>query len=415
VSTQSLQSPVLSASALRSINFFNGRLLTGDDLSEEQSAQGARLQQLGQLTGQGIAFGLEVQETAGTSTAQNPIVTVNAGLALSPSGLILSLPASVDVALATSTPSADSEPGGLFAPCQPFAPGTYTAGAGVYLLWIGPASQGEGLAAVNGLGNQTAPCNVDDYITTVQFGLIRINLSPDQLNDTQHLRNLVAYMCFAPDVLAAFTADPFGTSPTNTGLIHQLRGQLLTADQVPLAIFGWDDDDGIEFVDLWSVRRRLVPRAGEGPFGAFVSARRRAEGEAMFLQFQAQLQDFLTAQSGQPLVATDHFAYLPPAGLLTAGSASASYSSFFSGLTLRGAVFIEGARVLPFLQASLTYPPIDTSSPELVWLYTVRENAEPTSTGPATQYVIFARGDLPYPANPHFDVAHWDYANYALR
>ncbi|HUA43620.1 MAG TPA: hypothetical protein VMA77_00220 [Solirubrobacteraceae bacterium] len=425
MATQSLGTPVLSSSALRSVNFFNGRLLTGDDLAGEQSAQESRLRQLGQLTGAGVAYGLEVQETAGTSTTQNPVVTVNAGLALSLSGLSLWLPASVDLSLAGSGATTGTEPGGLFAPCQPYTAGTYTAGAGVYLLWMGPASQGDGLAPVNGLGNQVAPCNVDDYIDTVTFGLIRIALTADQLSktdqlsNTQLVRNLVAYACFAPDVLASLVSNPFGAAPSSYGLIDNLRSQLLTADQVPLAIIGWDDDNGIEFVDLWSVRRRVTPRAGEGAFGPVVSQRRRAEGEAMFLQFQAQVQDYQASQSTQPLVATTQFAYLPPAGLLPAGTSTASgtgpYSTFFSDLTVRGAVFIEGARVLPFLRASLAYPPIDTSSPELVWLYTVRENAQPSSAGTATQYVIFARGDLPYPANAHFDVAHWDYANYALQ
>lgn len=419
MATQALGSPVLSGSALRSVNFFNGRLLTGDDLAGEQSAQGARLAQLGQLTGAGIAFGLEVQQTAGSSTPQNPIVTVAAGLALSQSGLALSLPSPVDVALAGGAPTANSEPGGLFAPCQPYAPGTYTAGAGVYLLWIGPDSQGDGLAPVNGLGNQTAPCNVDDYIDTVQFGLIRLALTPAQLADTQHLRNLVAYLCFAPQVLAAFTSDPFGAPPTTYGLIDALRAQILTADQVPLAIIGWSIDAGIQFVDLWSVRRRITPRAGEGTFGPFVNERRRAQGEAMFLQFQAQIQDLLASPSSTALVASAAFGFLPPAGLLHAGATPAPatgwYSTFFSGMTVGAAAFIEAARVLPFLRASLTYPPIDTSSAELVWLYLVRENAQAASTGSVSQYVIFARGDLPYVGDPHFDVAHWDYANYSLR
>jgi len=173
LSTQTLGSPVLNGSALRSVNFFNGRLLTGDDLAAEQSALHKRLEHLGQLTGAGVGYGLEVQETPGTSTPQNPVVTVAGGLAVSPSGTALWLPSPVDLSLAGTEATSDTEPGALFAPCQPFAPGTYTAGAGVYLLWIGPASQSDGLAQVNGLGNQIAPCNVDDYIDTVEFGLIR--------------------------------------------------------------------------------------------------------------------------------------------------------------------------------------------------------------------------------------------------
>jgi len=420
VSTQALGSPVVSGSALRSVNFFNGRLLTGDDLAGEQSALQARLQQLGQLTGAGVAYGLEVRETLGTSTPQNPVVTVASGLALSPSGVALWLPSSVDLSLAGTGATSDSEPGALFAPCQPYAPGTYTAGAGVYLLWIGPASQSNGLAPVNGLGNQVAPCNVDDYIDTVQFGLIRIALTLDQLNDTKHLRNLVAYLCFAPDALASFVNNPFGPPLTTYGLIDTLRSQKsLTDDQLPLAIFGWDIDNGIRFVDLWSVRRRVIRRAAEDGFAAFAGDRRRAEGEAMFLQFQGAVADLRSGPSPQTIAATSCFDFLPPAGLVPIAADLPGFftTTFFAGLKTRGPFFVEGPRVAPLLRASFDYPPIDPSTQELIWLYEVRDNRDPSVSGPGADrpYVLFTHGLLPYAANAQYDLSHYDYASYALR
>jgi hypothetical protein len=417
VSTQAVGDPVLSGSALRSVNFFNGRLLTGDDLRGEQSALHARLQQLGRLTGAGVAYGLEVRETAGTSTPKNPVVTVAGGLALSLSGLALWLPSSVDLSLAGGAASSDTEPGALFAPCQPFAPGTYTAGAGVYVLWIGPASQGDGLAPVNGLGNQVAPCNVDEYVDTVQFGLIRIALTPDQLNDTGHLRSLAAHLCFAPQVLAAFTADPFGSPPDTYGLIDELRAQILTDDQVPLAIFGWDIDQGIQFVDLWSVRRRVTRRPAEGDFAAFAGDRRRAEGEAMFLQFQDAIADLRSRPTPQTLTASSAFTFLPAAGLLPLRGAGFSkgfdLSVFFTDLTTRGPVYVNGAEVDAIIQRSFTYAPIQLAGGEVSWLYLVRENSAAAPSG-GQAYAMFASGHIPYAANAHFNLSAWDYSNYGV-
>src|SRR5205085_12657432 len=118
--------------------------------------------------------------------------------------------------------------------------------------------------------------------------VIRLALRPTDLSEKELLRNRVAYACSGTTSLAGFVADPFGVPPTTYGLIDTLRTQVLTDDEVPLAVIGWSIDDGIQFVDLWSVRRRLTRRAPEGSWVSLASDRGRAEGEARFLQFQAQ-------------------------------------------------------------------------------------------------------------------------------
>ncbi len=59
VTTQSLDQPFVATTALRSVNFFNGRLLTGDDLSREQATQLARLARLGRADGRRDRVGLQ--------------------------------------------------------------------------------------------------------------------------------------------------------------------------------------------------------------------------------------------------------------------------------------------------------------------------------------------------------------------
>ncbi|HYA08764.1 MAG TPA: hypothetical protein VEG24_04190, partial [Gaiellaceae bacterium] len=318
MTTQSLDQLFVPSTALRSVNFFNGRLLTGDDLSREQATQLARLARLGRAVGDGIAWGFEVVEQPALSTKTHPVVTVLAGLAVSRAGTALELPADLDVALyrdATTAP-AGAEPGNLFADCQLEAPGTYTAGAGVYLLTVAPGEQAEGRAQVNGLGNEDAPCNVALEAEALAFRLIRLSIPHDELVEKDLLRNRVAYECFGTDALAGVVADPFGTPVTGYGLLDTLRTQTLGDDEVPLAVIGWSIDDGIQFVDLWSVRRRLTRRAAEGDWASLVSDRRRAEGEAMFLQFQQQIEDLRLAGSPELIAAEDRFEHLPPVGIL---------------------------------------------------------------------------------------------------
>ena len=79
MSTQAIDTPYVPTAGLRSVNFFNGRLLTGDDLRREQSTQEARARRIARAAGEGVAAGFEVAETLGTSTKSRPVVTVSAG------------------------------------------------------------------------------------------------------------------------------------------------------------------------------------------------------------------------------------------------------------------------------------------------------------------------------------------------
>ena len=93
----SLQQPILDG-GIRSINFFNGRLLSARDLTREQSANREADRRLGQAVGEGIAYGLELSKST-ASTKQSPVVTVDAGLAINRIGQTLMFSAKTDVAL----------------------------------------------------------------------------------------------------------------------------------------------------------------------------------------------------------------------------------------------------------------------------------------------------------------------------
>ena len=95
-----LQQPVVD-SGIRSINFFNGRLLSAADLTREQSAYREADRRLGAAIGEGVAYGLEVSKAANFQK-DKPAVSIEGGLAINRRGQTLKLIARTDVALVRS-------------------------------------------------------------------------------------------------------------------------------------------------------------------------------------------------------------------------------------------------------------------------------------------------------------------------
>src|SRR5437867_11388071 len=93
-----LLKPVLS-NRTRSINFFNGRLLAGEDLTTEQKANRAAHSLLGQAVGDGVVDGLEVKANTQASTLASPVLAVRQGLAVNKNGATLFLATDTQVAL----------------------------------------------------------------------------------------------------------------------------------------------------------------------------------------------------------------------------------------------------------------------------------------------------------------------------
>lgn len=412
----SLQQAILDG-GIRSINFFNGRLLSARDLTREQSANREAERRLGQAIGEGIVYGLEVS-SATASTQESPVVTVEAGLAINRIGQTLMLTAKTDVALVRrATPGPGStEP---FGECAPLQSGTYIAGAGVYLLTIAPAQGTEGRAVTHSLENATAACNTDTTVTAVQFRLIQLDqqISATEMLDQNKLRNLIAYKCFGVDSTSKFPIDPFTTNLEKYGLLDNLRPTWLTECEVPLAILYWTLVDGIKFIDLWSVRRRLGRRLADKPWSFLTSERTTLEGEAMYLQFQNQLKDLIgSGVTLSQVKAKDHFKYLPAAGLLPVGGTGGfDYTTFFNEITIRQPIFIEGAQLRSLFQESFDYPPVDTGSELVFYLYIVRENAQSSLAGatPTQSYMVFASGHTLYRGEARYDVHHWNFGNFS--
>src|SRR5258708_32897589 len=95
-----LFTPILN-DRTRSVHFFNGRLLTGEDLTSEQRGQRAVHELLGESIGDGLVRGLEVA-IDDSSTIAAPVVRVTGGVAVNPHGDPLYLPRDTQVQLARS-------------------------------------------------------------------------------------------------------------------------------------------------------------------------------------------------------------------------------------------------------------------------------------------------------------------------
>ena len=193
MSTIHLEEP-LTAGGIQAVNFFNGRLLSGEDLTHEQAMNLLGQQRLGKTIGTGVAFGLEVEKNASQSTASNPVLTIKRGLALNREGQTLWVQNDVDLAIVRSSESAAAS-GKVFSDCAPSASSVLVSGDGVYLLVIAPAKEKEGKAPVSGLGNVPAACNSRYTTIGVQFRFVPLNLDP--VSSSERARNEVAYQCFA--------------------------------------------------------------------------------------------------------------------------------------------------------------------------------------------------------------------------
>lgn len=419
-----------------SVNFFNGRLLTGADLRREQEARRDADRLTTMAAGHGVAWGLEVAApvlgAAGADNPDGPLVRVQPGLAVASDGTLLHLAQPVEVPIARKPPTRGSNQRSFDA-CQRMKGGAYATTPGTYLLVLAPASLREGLALTHALDDAALPCNSDLQRATVCLRLLPLGplLGEEALAVEQRplttqqrssvYRNRVAMRCLGVDALAAFLADPLRASLADYGLLANLPASTLRECEVPLAVI--QVDIGIDWVDPWAVRRRLTRAdSASALLGAF-SDRRLAEGEAMLQQFQQHLAGLLTPQ--QPALgafsAVANFDFLPPAGVLPMPTSRSDFAAatqiFFGGLTTRGPAFIEGARLPALLRDALRYPPIDLASGELIWLYELRENRQwldSRLTPAPTPCLVFTTGHMPYQADARMNLAHWDYANTAL-
>jgi hypothetical protein len=447
VNVTQLLEPVLTG-GIKDTHFFNGRILTADDLRTMQAAGRQHDAQIGRAIGDGVAYGLEITNVS-AATDTKAILRVTRGLALNRFGERVALGGSVDVALVRSLDAAPVD--GLFTICVPPSTTEFT-NLGLYLLTIAPASGLEGRAPMTELGTEglgtkcgsryevegvrfdcrqvtlpsgdgSARVEARALYTTLQAQLETLPagvLSPELFK----LRNIVAHLFFGSDVSERDWSDPLAVENDESahGWLQELRNQKqLTECEVPLALLYWSVR-GIEFIDTWAVRRRIsIARHPHRPFSWLITPRRTVDAEARLRQFQDQLEALRTVHATPAtLSASTYFRYLPSAGLLpvSGGAAGKAFNqlTFFQGIVCRDPVFIEGARLEPLLRASLQYPAFNLADPSMLFLYAARENTQVIDDGgltPPQAYLAFSTGHMPFYGAARFDVSQWEYSNFS--
>jgi hypothetical protein len=307
-------------SGLRIPNYVNGRLLHAEDLHADQEATLARLSRLGQAAGAGIVAGLTVQQVAGSSNS----IQISPGVGLNPRGDIIHLEANPVTLSLVIEPEVSTTPGsgGLFQPCAVATPGEQVViEAGAYLLTVIPVSRMEGSTPITtpaSRGN-TVECAARWIVEGLEFKAIRLHSfgdgGVDAANNAATLRNRLAHWCLGITSLGIFPA------PEGDGAYNGL--DLLGADDrtpcdLPLAVFYWAGDNGIQFVDMWAARRRVAPAYLVPAWGGMLGDKRPAEGEARLIQFQTHLDHLISTGTPASIAAANHFPYLPPCGFVPA-------------------------------------------------------------------------------------------------
>lgn len=392
-----LKQPIINGS-LRATNFFNGRLVTGADMTREQTSRREAVWRAGKAAGEGIVYGLEVEKDKDAGV--NPIVTVSKGLAVNRCGqaLYLSDDTSVDLLQRFGTVN---QPSTIFGDCQPLQVGTYAAGFGFYLLVLSPAETNEGSAPTSGLNNASATCNTNVILETAQFNLLPVDpfVKNDPLpSDKLKLRNHIAYRCFGAGKSQELFKNPLGFPLDSYGLLDEMRSSSLADSDVPLAIINWTSK-GVEFVETWAVRRRVTRRDTDKNWTQLVKDRRRSEAEAMMMQFAEQIKNLEAAGTNLSTVAaTQYFRYLPPAGLLpvVSGTQTGFNPATFFGSKGSTIATIDGDLLPVLLELALSHEPIDLNGSKTIQLYYVKENIGAAGTQNIRKSLVFARHSLPY-------------------
>jgi hypothetical protein len=371
------------------ISFWNGRVLTAEDLRDEQLANQLGRQQLGQAVGAGVVRGFSV--TPGSSSTH---VKVWAGLAVNGLGQAIELPVDVDLSLVVPPEPAGGD--GLFTVCDPVSSNTPT-GTGLYLFVVRPATADVGStpgvpAFGSGVATECGPKYVVDGLSFRLIGLDAVALATTAGHDTNDItaltglgtvtedprtRNVLAHLLLDTVAWSRRFADPFGvpSSEMSVGTLASLPTSQLLACEVPLAVVTWSFDD-IGFIDVWSVRRPPSTEAALSPVQVLGTVRRQLLGRAAYAQFQdhlATVLDELTPLQRQLFRIEDRFRYLPAAGLipLVRPRRIGFSAAVFGNIVVRGPVTIDPHRVGALLDESFHHAPIDLERGEVVFLYQV--------------------------------------------
>ena len=286
MSFKTLLEPITD-SGIKNTNFFEGRLLSGKDLSEQEVANKRHRQQLGKILGHGVVEGLEVSiENIGAGT-DDPVVRVSKGMAITLDGEVVELPIDyVDIKLSRTLVSSDASTA-VFKDCNDISSEILVhSGAGLYILVMSPAGAYREYAPKSGLQKKGVAqnCGRGYWVEGVKFRLVHFDpigmpdifqatkdslqnevlnpgnpILPDDYQNLSKLQNMVAHICFGTEASRLSQTNVLETVANPVRGIDALLGDSLGLEScdLPIGMIYWTLD-GIGFVDNWAVKRKYI-------------------------------------------------------------------------------------------------------------------------------------------------------------
>ena len=306
--------------------YFDGRFLTGKDLSRDQDYVRQRQDDLARASGAGVIAGLDVKQIDATD------LTIGDGFGVTASGdlvVILAL-LKVSVSNLVATETLDASFGIRIEPAAPFQKRT-----GLFLLALRPVEYtANPIAAYPTSVTGQRRMENGDIIEATAVTLIPFPVGGNPLD----LRASAARQIF---------------------LEGSARG--LPVEALPLAMIALNQGS-IQWIDVNMVRRE---NRGASTMQSALGGRSRALAEAHVLQYQEQLQ-WLTRDGVSAFAASSAFSVLPPVGqmplaCLTHDGFGFKESFFPPGLSV-DVSFIPTDEIAALVEESLPLAPINLSA-----------------------------------------------------
>ena len=336
ISTQDMQQ-LLGSSALvldglrRRPRYFDGRFLTGADLTRDQDYIRQRQADLARAGGTGVVLGLEVTHSG---EARGETLIIEAGHGVTPGGELVAVATRRTIPLLDLANSRrlDATFGLRLEPRAPLGRRT-----GLFILALRP---------VEFTANPIAA-----YPTTVS--------GPRQVEDGDIIEATAITLVPYPDTSGAATLEEARRAVARDLFLGDAEG--LPQDALPIAMIALERGS-IRWVDTAMVRRET---GADTPLQVSMGARPRAVAEAFVLQHRRHLADVLRDRRNLPatFAAAQYFAALPAAGQLPAAAILTDDLGFrqlwFPPSVDVDVSFVPSDEIGAVVEESLTLPPID--------------------------------------------------------
>lgn len=313
--------------------YFDGRFLTGADLTRDQDYVRRRQADLARATGSGVVTGLEV--TLGGSAGGEHFV-IRPGHGVTPSGDLVLVTTQRRIA-PLDLPAVERLDATLGLRAVPRAPlGRRT---GLFILALRP---------VEFTANPIAA-----YPTTID--------GPRSVEDGDVIEATAVTLIPYPDTGGAATLGEARRLVARRLFLGEASG--LPTDALPLAMVAMERG-AVRWIDMALVRRET---GADTPLQVSLGARPRALAEAFVQQYRAHLADVLAERTGtgQPagFAAVQYFAALPAAGPMPAASMLTDAMGFrqlyFPPAVDVEVSFVPSDEIAGIVEESLAMPPID--------------------------------------------------------